>query len=123
MFIIDFYKGFEGYPEVKIICKKPDKVEPILEMTLWDGYFKEIIELVEPNEQGEWEGFLLTYNPCLDWDINHPWICDDLPLLHRQLTHIDTNKLEITHDLIYKTLINTVEFCMQKKYVLQIYED
>jgi hypothetical protein len=92
MEILDFYEGFEGEPEITIIQK--DKENNIItKLKLWDGYFSEIINLIEPNEKGYWEGVTLLYHVDLSW-LDEPWECDDVGLFLKQLESIDEKMLK-----------------------------
>ena len=58
MTILNFYKGFEGEPELTILqVAKNENTK--LYLKIWMGYFDEIIERIKPNEKGYWEGITL----------------------------------------------------------------
>ena len=53
-----YYDGFEGEPEIQFIYKKGNDTEIL---TIWEGYFDQIMRLMLPNEQG-WTGLAYCYN-------------------------------------------------------------
>jgi hypothetical protein len=93
MKVIDYYIGFEGEPEIRIIQKSKDGHNIAL-LKLWGAYFDIIMELIEPNEEGYWEGIALPYNLATGWYDDGSWECDDVVLFLKQLDSIDENKLK-----------------------------
>jgi len=93
MKVFHYYSGFEGEPGITII-KKNKKEQSIAVLKLWSAYFNSIIELIEPNEKGFWEGVTLHYHLVTGWYDDGFWKCDDVSLFLKQLESIDENKLK-----------------------------
>lgn len=79
-----YYSGFEGEPEIQIICKKRTGT---FKWIIWEGYFDEIMKNVIPEENG-WTGLSYYYNLCVGWDEEKPWKIDDLKLTLNQLSAV-----------------------------------
>lgn len=120
MKIFDYYSGFEGEPEIRILQKSKEG-ENISVLKIWEAYFRAIIELIKPNDNGCWEGVSLQYHLGTGWyDVGY-WECDNVALFLEQLESIDENNLEygktetiesVSHDVLklLKTMLrNTIE--------------
>ena len=75
-----YYDGFEGEPEIQFIYKKGNDTEIL---SIWEGYFDQIMRLMLPNEQG-WTGL---------WYEDSPWVIEDLQIALKQFESIDRTKL------------------------------
>lgn len=119
MEIIDYYEGFEGYPEIKLIRRdKSGNVVTLLK--IWEGYFDSIITLIEPNEEGNWEGVAFHYHLTTGW-YDEPWRCDDVGLFLQQLEAVDEKNLKDSESLkILKTLILLLENTLNSNGTLTI---
>jgi len=72
MEIVDrkFYEGFEGEPEIHFIYKAKEQVK---RLTIWDGYFDEIMYQIEPVD-GYWTSLAYYYHLDIGWcEGNGPW--------------------------------------------------
>jgi hypothetical protein len=93
MKVFDFYSGYEGEPEIRIIQKSKEG-QNIALLILWEAYFDAIIRLIDPNEKGYWEGVALQYHLATGWYDDGSWECDDVALFLKQLKSIDDDKLQ-----------------------------
>jgi uncharacterized protein (DUF2267 family) len=89
--VFDYYSGFEGEPEITII-QRSKKGHNVAILKLWIAYFNTIIELIDPNDKGHFEGVTLHYQLVTGWH-DEPWECDDIELFLKQLESIEENKL------------------------------
>jgi hypothetical protein len=79
------YVGFEGEPEVHFLYQRADME---CELTIWEGYFDEIMTSIEPEEYG-WTGLAYYYHMCLGWTDELAWKVEDLNGALVQLESID----------------------------------
>lgn len=81
----DFYKGYEGENEIRFIkgCDNDAQV-----LSIWDGYFNDIMEQFEPTEKG-WEGLAYYYHLNIGWYENSPW---EIPNLESALQQFQSIK-------------------------------
>lgn len=84
-----YYDGFEGEPEIQFIYKKENDTAML---TIWEGYFDQIMRLMLPDEQG-WTGLANCYNMYTGWYEDSPWVIEDLQIALKQLESIDETKL------------------------------
>lgn len=84
-----YYNGFEGEPEIPFICRKGNDTEIL---TIWEGYFDQIMRLMVPDEQG-WTGLAYCYNTYTGWYEEGSWVIDDLQMALKQFGSIDNTKL------------------------------
>ena len=84
-----YYDGFEGEPEIQFIYKKGNDTEIL---TIWEGFFDQIMRLMLPDEQG-WTGLAYCYNMYTGWYENSPWVIEDLQIALKQFKSIDETKL------------------------------
>lgn len=123
--IIDFYKGFEGYPEIHIFHKDSEE-NLILLLKLWEGYFDSIIRLIEPNSEGYWEGFALDYHTFKVYDVwgnEEPWKCEDKNLLLTQLKQIETENLDKETVSIHQITLKMIKDAIDSENEIYIYRD
>lgn len=76
-----YYKGYEGEKEIQFIKGKDDDTEII---SIWDGFFNDILEQITPSEKG-WEGLAYYYHLCIGWYENSPWEIPDIKEALEQL--------------------------------------
>lgn len=69
----DFYKGFEGENEIRFIKVCTNETEVL---SIWDGYFNDIMEQFKPSEGG-WEGLSYYYHLNTGWYDASPWEIPD----------------------------------------------
>lgn len=114
MNVVDLYKGFEGEPEIKIVSKnKYEQTEAAL--SLWIGYFDAVIELIEPNEKGCWEGFPLDYHTTEKWKEKENWQCREKRLFIEQLKRINIAELSADYQTAYQELLKIFEKSITSK--------
>lgn len=85
----EYYKGFEGEPEIQFICKKGDDSEILI---MWEGYFDQIMRLIEPDADG-WKGLAYYYNMCTGWYEESPWMVKDLHIALKQFETLDSKMI------------------------------
>lgn len=84
-----YYEGFEGEPEIQFICTNGNSHKVYI---IWEGYFDEIMRLMEPNDNG-WTGLAYFYNMYLGWYEESPWEIKDLKGALKQFELIDDHQL------------------------------
>lgn len=107
MKIFDYYSGFEGEPEIRIVQKSKEG-KNIAVLKIWEAYFRTIIELIKPNDNGYWEGVPLEYHLGTGWyDVGY-WKCDNIALFLGQLESIDENNLECSKPNTVESISHSV---------------
>ena len=93
-----YYDGFEGEPEYTFCLY--DGNFPIEKIHLWDGYFGDIIDTIEPTEKG-WTSLAEYYQMCIYFD-NDNWKIPDIKSALQQLKNIDTSKIKFpkSHEVL-----------------------
>lgn len=93
-----YYDGFEGEPEYTFCLY--DENNPIEKIHLWDGYFGDIIDTIEPTEKG-WTSLAEYYQMCIYFD-NDNWKIPDIQSALQQLENIDTSKIKFpkSHEVL-----------------------
>ncbi len=66
----DFYTGYEGEGEIQFIHVLNNGNKNIIR--IWDGYFDDIMEKIEPESSG-WTGLAYYYNLAEGWYDESPW--------------------------------------------------
>ncbi|MDE5558284.1 MAG: hypothetical protein K2J32_11470 [Ruminococcus sp.] len=99
-----YYDGFEGEPEYTFYLY--DGNFPVEKIHLWDGYFSDIIDTIEPTEKG-WTSLAEYYHMCIEFD-NDNWKIPDIKSALQQLKNIDTSKIKFpeSHEVL-KLLVET----------------
>lgn len=92
MLVFDFYSGFEGKGELRILRKSSDGAT-ISVILIWVGFFDIIMNKIEPSEK-EWEGVLLYYHLHTGWYEEENWECKEVELFIEQLESFDHNYLD-----------------------------
>lgn len=100
----NYYKGFEGEPEIQFICNLKDNKKLIL--SLWEGYFDRIMNAVAPQKDG-WTALAYYYHLHEGWYENSPWEMSDINATINQLNQINTDILDKETK---KILIHICEF-------------
>lgn len=97
-----YYADFEGEPEYAFCLHKHNLT--VEKIHIWDGYFSDIIDTVQPTENG-WTSLSEYYHLCIDFDSDN-WNVPDIPSALRQLENIDTLKIKFpeSHEVL-ETLI------------------
>jgi len=100
---IDFYKGYEGEPEIVIdLVNQGDVIESI---SIWEGYFNLILDEVNPDADG-WNGLAYYYQMHSGWYEHSPWKLEHIDEIIEQLTRIDNTKLgDIPGDVLLSLII------------------
>lgn len=87
----DYYKGFEGYPEIQFIRGLKDGGKEILSM--WDGYFDSIMNAIEPKENC-WTGIAYYYHIEQPWFEESEWKIPNVETVLNQFKEINITILE-----------------------------
>lgn len=101
--MLNYYKGFEGEPEIRIAVKKMDNVV----LSTWSSYFDEIMKSIKPVD-GEWIGISKLYQLHEAWYDDGQYRVDDLDLMLHQLSSVATRNLSPESGEILNHLINIV---------------
>lgn len=89
---IDYYSGFEGYPE---ICFIFDLKQGLIELKAWEGYFEFFMDKIKPEPEG-WTALAYYYHLDIGWYDESPWKVPDVGAVIRQFETIkdsDFNKV------------------------------
>jgi hypothetical protein len=118
--VINFYEGYEGEPELQMICKRDN--ENIVVMRLWIGFFDSILTLIKPGKDGFWEGIPLYYHTVTGWHDVEEWECthENKLLFFEQLNAVDSNDLNESTKLVLIELRNMVSMCIKLDYKLYL---
>lgn len=112
-----FYDGYEGEPDIQFIYKKETDIEIL---TIWEGYFDQIMRLVLPDENG-WSGLAYHYNMYTGWyEDDRPWVIEDLPKALSQFESVDKTKLCDEATEILSLLCNMLRDAMLHEYEISI---
>ncbi len=112
-----FYDGFEGEPEIKFIYKKEIDTEIL---TIWEGYFDQIMRLVLPEENG-WSGLAYHYNMYTGWyEDDNPWRIENLAETLAQFESITKTELCDEAIEILSLLCNMIREAMLHNYEIFI---
>lgn len=84
-----YYDGFEGEPEYTF-CLYDNNI-PVEKIHIWDGYFSDIIDTIEPDENG-WTSLAEYYQLCLEFE-NDNWKVPDIAAALEQLMNVDKTKI------------------------------
>jgi len=87
-----YYKGYEGESEVQFIKTKNDGNRAIL--SIWDGYFDDIVEQIEPTESG-WVGLAYHFHMYTGWYNESPWMIPNPLETLEQLTSLNISKCRL----------------------------
>jgi hypothetical protein len=117
MKVINMYTGFEG--EGEITFTQEDSGTELFQVNIWVGYFDSIIALIEPNQEGNWEGFALHYHCHTGW-YKERWECDNLELFSKQLVSIDTSTLDEDAKFVLSSLRLILSKCLNSSSTLYI---
>jgi hypothetical protein len=87
----DFYKGFEGEPEIRFIYQKPDSQDVLLKV--WIGYFDLLMSVVHPTTNG-WSGLSYFYHFDKGWFEESPWEIKDISSVIVEFRSMDVSVLD-----------------------------
>lgn len=98
-----YYDGFEGEPEIQFIKVSCNEKQSIL--SIWDGYFNDIMEQFKPSDSG-WMGLSYYYHLYIGWYEESPW---EIPNLSEALEQF--NNLNKSNFRFQKSLEVLLEIC------------
>jgi hypothetical protein len=75
--LTDFYSGYEGEGEIVFYHKSSQWDIEVCKLSMWVGYFDEIINSIPPNRQGFWEGIPYYYHLNTGFYDEENWECKD----------------------------------------------
>lgn len=101
----DYYTGFEGYPEITFVRRRPDGD---LLFTLWDGYFDDIMMAIKPDSEG-WTSLALVYHLDEGWYDDPDWLIPDPAAALAQLRGVDPSALRDESRKILEELLVFLE--------------
>lgn len=87
--IWDFYKGYEGEGEIQFIQVLDNDNRNVIR--IWDGYFVDIMEKIEPEASG-WTGLAYCYNLAEGWYDESPWQIPNLMKVFQQIKQTENTK-------------------------------
>ena len=112
----NYYKGFEGEPEIQFICRKGETSETFV---IWEGYFDQIMRLIKPDDDG-WKGLAYYYHMCLGWYEESPWVVQDLHTALKQFESIDNEMISGKAAEVLKILCNLFKDAILHKFEISI---
>jgi hypothetical protein len=100
----NFYKGFEGEPEL-VFTQVVNDHKKILR--LWEGHFDTIIQHVSVSTDGNWKGLAYYYHLCLGcWDDDQKdWQIPDTAEALIQLQEIKIQEEDTQTVMVFDALI------------------
>ncbi|KQY91211.1 hypothetical protein ASD24_24175 [Paenibacillus sp. Root52] len=107
--IIDFYKGYEGEPEIQISYSS--KNEGSVTLRIWEGYFDNIMMGIKA-DSNHWTALAYYYHLHEGWYENSPWVIPDIDAALEQLELV--NKAEF-YDETQEILKHFIEILMNAK--------
>lgn len=107
---LNFYKGYEGEPEIHIVPGKDS--EGLYTVHMWIGYFDSIMNRIPPNTNGSWEG-AAEYYLTNGWDADDDWEYQDVNGYLEQIKRIDTSVLDNTLKEIKSKIEELLEKCVE----------
>ncbi|WP_271001601.1 dihydroorotate dehydrogenase (quinone) [Listeria seeligeri] len=111
----DFYKGFEGYPEIDFYTYIDDMK---LGIEMWEGYFDNIMKEINPSN-GRWTSLAYYYHLDEGWYDESPW---EIPSNTEALELLETihisNLDTITQEILLK-LINLLKKNINSQFYIE----
>ncbi|WP_088810941.1 MULTISPECIES: dihydroorotate dehydrogenase (quinone) [unclassified Listeria] len=101
----NYYKGFEGYPEVYIYTLSKGQKEGI---KMWEVYFDNIMEKIEPTD-GKWVSLAYYYHLYEGWYDESPWEIPDNKGALKQFESVIESEIEGVCKQILTKLIALVK--------------
>lgn len=99
--IDDYYKGFEGYPEIDFYTYINEEKTGI---EMWEGYFDKIMNELSPVD-GKWVSLAYYYHLDEGWYDESPWVIPDNKKALEQFETIEIKVLDnITQEIILKLI-------------------
>lgn len=87
--VLDFYSGYEGEGEIQFIQILGN--EKTYTIRIWDGYFDDIMEKIEP-EVGGWTNLAYYYNLAEGWYDESPWKIPNISDALRQIEQVGNSQ-------------------------------
>lgn len=89
--VIDYYIGFEGEPEIRLMYSSSDKTRFLIRM--WEGYFDTIMSYIQPTAKQE-KRLSYYYHTHTGWYDHSPWKIPDISVVMDELQDIDKTLLD-----------------------------
>lgn len=97
----NYYKGFEGYPEIDFYTYSGDEK---IGIEMWVGFFNEIMQEVKPTN-GKWTSLAYYYHLYEGWYDESPWMIPDNKKALEQFETIDIKVLDnVTQEVMMKLI-------------------
>lgn len=80
-----FYVGFEGEPQITFCLLENNII--IEKLCIWDGYFNEIMKMIQPNKEG-WIGLAYYYHLYIGWYEENEWFIPNILEAYEQIKNI-----------------------------------
>ncbi|MBC1487495.1 dihydroorotate dehydrogenase (quinone) [Listeria sp. FSL L7-1485] len=102
----DYYKGFEGNPEIDFYTYKDNGEKIGLE--IWEGYFNEIMQEIKP-VNGKWRSLAYYYHLYEGWYDESPWEIPNNKEALELLETVETSQLDVIPQEILLKLIKLLK--------------
>ncbi|EAG2076458.1 dihydroorotate dehydrogenase (quinone) [Listeria monocytogenes] len=97
----DYYKGFEGYPEINFYTYINGEKTGI---EMWEGYFDKIMNELSTVD-GKWVSLAYYYHLDEGWYEESPWVIPDNKKALEQFETIDIKVLDnVTQEIMMKLI-------------------
>lgn len=97
-----YYLGFDGEPEIIITVVQQNN--EISGLSLWSGYFNNIMQQISPVE-GKWTALAYYYNLNIGWYDESPWLVENIKDAYEQFKGIDKYNLEELEEEIFEEIL------------------
>ncbi len=112
-----YYLGFEGEPEIIFTVIQYDNKK--VEISLWSGYFDNIMKQIKPVE-GKWTGLAYYYNLNIGWYDESPWLIENIIDSYEQLKGIDKQSLESAEQEVLENILDLLKDSIKENYKVYI---
>jgi hypothetical protein len=112
---LDYYTGFEGDAEITFKTADQEMV-----ITMWEGYFTNIIEDIMPNEQGMWEGLTLFHHTDTGWHDKSPFRLPELTVIIKQLENCDSSSWDYDTQQVYDNLLMLFKYASKNAVAVDV---
>lgn len=87
--VLDFYSGYEGEGEIRFIQLLENGNTNTIR--IWDGYFDDIMEKIEPEVSG-WTSLAYCYHLATGWYDESPWQIPNITDALKQMEQVVNSK-------------------------------
>lgn len=111
----DYYKGFEGEPEIRFVNQASGDT-----ISMWEGYLDNIFAQIKPAETG-WTALAYYYHLCIGWEDESPWRIPDVREALEQFETVDGNTLDSVTCQVLEHLVDLLRTAFEKRENVDIY--